>query len=77
MRVGVVSSYEEGNMICEIDGWVLGGMQFGVFGGAGACGVLGFRWRRGHIFARLTAGCYEACSLGWEQVLLWVAFLRD
>ena len=27
---GVLTSNIEGNMICEIDGWVLGGVQFGV-----------------------------------------------
>ena len=27
---GVLTSNKEGNVICEIDGWVLGGMQFGV-----------------------------------------------
>ena len=29
-KKGILAFNEEGKVICEIDGWVLGGMQFGV-----------------------------------------------
>ena len=28
--IGVLTSNKEGRVICKIEGWVLGGMQFGV-----------------------------------------------
>ena len=60
--VGLLTSNKEGKVICEIDGWVLGGVQFGallqeLFWDAvwGAC-------RR--TFARLTAGCSGSAVWG-------------
>ena len=46
------SNFLEGKVICEIDGRVLGGMQFGVLFFASDGRVL---WKSG--FARVTAGC--------------------
>ena len=43
-------------LLCELDGRVLGGMQFEVLVDA--------------VFASLTAGCQGACSLGCWLVLL-------
>ena len=54
-------------MICEIDGWVLGGMQFGVLvwgAGAGAVGGAGVDAGCGRIFARLTGAVGGAGAAG-------------
>ena len=74
-------------MICEIDGWVPGGMQSGVlaqvlrFGIWFGCCVevqelfLGVLMTARCVFVRLTARCCGACGLGiLTQVLFWDAF---
>ena len=63
-------------MICEIDGWVLGGVQFGVLVLVGF--DLGTVGSKGHAVWGAGAGAGFGRCLGWGGLMTGAgAFLRD